>query len=256
MVLTGDDTIKKSNLRPYLIILLLAFSILILFVSPSAVSAVDFYSKNEAPFGTTYDEWIGKWWNWWFDTYRSGRYPEEGGCLINKTESLVMLMDTAISGKPHQECEISSNQGIMFPLWTGEFEDSLPEYDSYTNEQLSKGAREELDLGAVTSVVKIDENIVAKLDEISTMNLGKLDYKINAMDNVTEVYSKGFNLTIPEDSNIPDLIPGTWRAGAHGWFIFLKPLPPGDHTIYYNVGVTGLGPNNHSSEIKYDLKVK
>ena len=36
----------------------------------------------------------------------------------------------------------------------------------------------------------------------------------------------------------------------------LKPLPPGDHTPYYNVGVTGTGPNDHSPEISYDLKVK
>ena len=252
----GDDTIKRITLRTCLLVLLLAFSISILVVSPSIVSAVEFYSKDEAPLGTTYAEWIGKWWNWWFENYAGGKYPVEGGCMINTSEPLIMLMDTAISGKPHQKCVISSNQGIMFPLWTGEFEDSLPEYNSYTYEQLSKGAREEVNLGAVTSVVKVDGNIVAKLDEVSSMKLGTLDYKINSMDNVTEVYSKGFNITIPEDSNIPDLKPGTWRAGAHGWLVFLKPLPPGDHTLYYNVGVTGLGPNDHSSEITYDLQVK
>jgi hypothetical protein len=250
------DTMKRPNLRVYVMISLLSMSIWTIFNSSSAVSAVEFYSKNEAPFGTTYDDWIGKWWNWWFKTYSGGTFPTDGGCLINNSESLLMFMDTAISGKPHQNCEISSNQGIMIPLWTGVFEDSVPEYDSYTYEQLSKGAREELDLGAVTSLVKVDGIIVAKLDEVSSMKLGTLDYKINAMDNVTEVYSKGFNLTIPENSNLPDLNLGTWRAGAHGWFVFMKPLPPGDHTIYYNVGVTGLGPNDHSAEITYDLKVK
>ena len=76
------------------------------------------------------------------------------------------------------------------------------------------------------------------------------------MDNVTEVYSKGSNITIPEDTFAPDQNPGTWRSGAHGWFAFLKPLPPGDHKLYYNVGVTGTGRNDHSAEITYDLKVK
>jgi hypothetical protein len=256
IMFVGDDTITRLDLRSYLIISLLAFSIWIVFIIPSTVSAVEFYSKNDAPFGTTYDEWIGKWWNWWFEAYSGGKYPEEGGCMINTSEPLIMLMDTAISGKPLQKCVITSSQGIMFPLWTGEFEDSLPEYNSYTYDQLSKGAREEINLGAVTSVVKVDGTQIAKLDEVSSMKLGSLDYKINSMDNVTEVYSKGFNITIPEDSNIPDLKPGTWRAGAHGWFVFMKPLPPGDHMIYYNVGVTGLGPNDHSAEITYDLKVK
>ena len=33
---------------------------------------------------------------------------------------------------------------------------------------------------------------------------GKLDYKINSpLTNITEFYSKGFNLTIPSDSNLP-----------------------------------------------------
>ena len=76
------------------------------------------------------------------------------------------------------------------------------------------------------------------------------------MQNVTDVSSKGFNITIPEDTNYADLKSGTYRAGGQGWFVFLKPLPPGDHKLYYNVGVTGTGPNDHSAEITYDLKVK
>src|SRR5205809_6044166 len=93
---------------------------------------------------------------------------------------------------------------------------------------------------------KVDEVPAAKLDVVSSMRGGSLDYKINSMDNVTEVFSKGFNITIPEDTHMPDQNPGTWRPGAHGWFVFLKPLPAGDHTLYYNVGVTGTGPNDHS----------
>jgi hypothetical protein len=165
-------------------------------------------------------------------------------------------MDTIVSGRPHQVCEISSAQGIMIPLWTAFFEDSIPKYDSYTYEQLSKGAREVGDLGAITSLVKVDGKPVAKLDVASSMRGGSLDYKINSMDNVTELYSKGFNLSIPEDTHFPDQNTGTWRSGAHGWFVFMKPLPPGDHTVNYNIGVTGTGPNDHSSEIAYDLKVK
>ena len=119
-----------------------------------------------------------------------------------------------------------------------------------------KQLREIRDLGAVTSLVKVDGKPVAKLDVVSSMRGGSLDYKINSMDNVTELYSKGFNITIPEDTHFADQNTGTWRSGAHGWFAFLKPLPPGEHTIYYNVGITGTGPNDHSSEISYNLKVK
>jgi len=165
-------------------------------------------------------------------------------------------MDTGVNGKPHQKCEVSSTQGIMVPLWTGFWEASTPEFMNKSYQELSKAAREQADLGAITSLVKVDGVQVAKLDEVSSTRAGSLDYKINSMDNVTEVLSKGFNITIPEDTNMADQNPGTWRSGAHGWFVFLKPLPAGDHTLYYNIGVTGTGPNDHSTEITYNLKVK
>ena len=48
--------------------------------------------------------------------------------------------------------------------------------------------------------------------------------------NVTELYSKGFNLTIPPNTHEAGNKPGTWRAGSQGWWVFLKPLSPGQHT--------------------------
>ena len=45
------------------------------------------------------------------------------------------------------------------------------------------------------------------------------------------------------------------KSGAHGWFAFLKSLHSGEHTVYYDVGITGTGPNDHIAEIAY-LKVK
>jgi len=51
------------------------------------------------------------------------------------------------------------------------------------------------------------------------------------MSNVTETYSAPFNITIPENTHLPDRVSGTHREGAHGWFVFLKSLSPGDHTL-------------------------
>ena len=89
--------------------------------------------------------------------------PKPDGCLVHNMSSIVVLMDTIVSGKPHQVCEISSTQGIMIPLWTAFFEDSLPKYDNYTYEQLSKAAREVGDPGAITSLVKLDGKPVVSL---------------------------------------------------------------------------------------------
>jgi hypothetical protein len=67
---------------------------------------------------------------------------------------------------------------------------------------------------------------VTKLDEITSMSNNISNTKINTMDNFSEIYAKPFNLTIPENTYVPDQVTGTWPAGGHGWFTFLKPLPP------------------------------
>ena len=251
--------ILKFTTRPLLIYtftILFTLSIYFIFYELQSVMQPKYIQKTSSVLGLLPDDWIGKWWTWWMKTNVGGIEPVPNGCIINKTSSMVMLMDTAATGRPQQACEISSSQGIMVPLWTGFWDADNAEDENKTYAELSKMAREQVDLGAVTSLVKVDNMPMAKLDVVSSMRGGSLDYKVNSLNNVTEDSSKGFNLTIPEDTNIPDLKPGTFRSGAHGWFAFLKPLPPGEHTLYYNVGVTGTGPNDHSAEITYDLKVK
>lgn len=139
----------------------------------SNVYGVEVFSKDEQPFGKPYDEWLGKFWNWGLSLTSEQSNPPNGSCLINKSDSMVMVFDPAIAGKHEFECDITANDGIMIPSWNGVYEnnnnnkDDLP--DSTPPEQLSKLAKEQLDLGAVTSDVKVDGKSVAKLDEITTM---------------------------------------------------------------------------------------
>ena len=55
---------------------------------------------------------------------------------------------------------------------------------------------------------------------------------------------------------MPETVTGTWPSGAHGWFTFLKPLPPGDHKVSYSLSVQGLGADNVASENTYTFHVK
>ena len=80
-----------------------------------------------------------------------------------------MLLDPSVGGKHELECDISSKDGIMIPSWSGFFEnnnkDDVP--DNTPLGQLSKFTKEQVNLGAVTSDVKVDGKSIAKLDEIS-----------------------------------------------------------------------------------------
>jgi hypothetical protein len=230
-----------------------------MFPGTRSVYGVELFSKDEAPFGISYDDWVSKYWNWTASLSTAEFTPEPGGCIIDKSYSLVMLMDTA-GPTSHHVCKISSKQGIIIPMWIAWCDSS--ERPNYSYEQLTKCAREQFNLGNIRSDVKLDGVPIAKLDVRMSLVSGKLDYKINSLTKVTEFYSKGFNLTIPPDSRLkPGAEEGTWKAGSHGWWVFLKPLPPGGHTISYNVRVTPTGAltspgtNPHFADVTYSLQV-
>jgi hypothetical protein len=81
---------------------------------------------------------------------------------------------------------------------------------------------------------------------------GALDYEKHSLANVTDT----------PNTHEANNKAGTWRAGSQGWWVFLKPLTPGDHTIFYNVRVTptGLltspGTNPHFADVTYSLHVR
>ena len=253
-----QHNIMKQSLARITLGLLFLGSILLVYIGFSIAYGVEVFSKDEQPFGIPYNEWIGKYWKWLITQTPEQTEPPNGSCLIHKSDSMVMLLDPSVGGKHELECDISSKDGIMIASWNGFFEnndkDDVP--DNTPLGQLSKFAKEQVNLGAVTSDVKVDGKSIAKLDEISTMSNNKLNYKINAMDNFSEIYAKPFNITIPENTFLPDQVTGTWPAGAHGWFTFLKPLPPGDHKVSFSLSVQGLGADNVASENTYTFHVK
>ena len=215
---------------------------------------VEFYSKDESPFGISNSDWVAKFWNWDFSLPQEVTGLNENGCLIHKENSMVMLPDTSLGGVWNQNCTISRNDGILIPIWTGECNAGEKDCLGKPFEDLSKAARD-IDLGKIKGLVKVDNIPVATLDA--------QDYKTNISNNVTEVYTKQFNATIPNDSRMKteDKSYGkTFPGAAHGWFVFLKPLQPGNHTVYYqnsveSTSLSGAG-NVNSAQFTYLFKVK
>jgi hypothetical protein len=222
---------------------------------------VEFYSKDESPFGISNSDWVAKFWNWDFSLLHDPQTNQvsglnQNGCLIHKENSMVMLSDTSVGGVWNQNCTISRNDGILISIWTGECNTGENDCRGMSLEELSKAARN-YDLGQINGLVKVDNILVAELDV--------LDYKNIKMNNVTEVYTKQFNATIPINSEMKtdeESYGKTFPGAAHGWFVFLKPLQPGNHTVYYQNSVTdptatdSTAANVNTAQFTYLFKVE
>jgi hypothetical protein len=256
----GFGTINSCGLLCLFAILL--FVVVCSYLTLHSVYGFGVYSGNDRPFNISYDDWAARFWNKWIGKNTAEATPNAGGCLLvnndNKSEPMVMLMETAdVNSPPTQSCQISSHQGLIVPLWIGWCDTgSTPGSDV----SLIKCAKEQ-NLGNILSDVKVDGVSVAKLDVQQTEQSGSLNYKIRSLSNVTEFASKGFPLVIPAGTHKPNQVTGKWRAVSQGWWVFLKPLPPGEHTIYYNIRVTPTGAmtspgtSPHFADINYKFNV-
>jgi hypothetical protein len=61
------------------------------------VYAVQLFSKTEKPFGVSHDDWVSKYWNWDNSLTTKQFTPKPGGCIINNSNSLVMLVDPIVA---------------------------------------------------------------------------------------------------------------------------------------------------------------
>ena len=240
---------KSKNVLVTLSILLFSVTVTV----PIAY-AVDVFQKDELPFGKPYEQWVQDWWRWNAaipgDPVTTFAGVKENGCLINKEGPVVMLIDPAIGGTRHQKCDISSNQGILISGWSAECDGSVKGFENKSFKELSECARE-LNLGKVTVNAWVDNKPFAQVEAE--------DLKTTNLVNATELSTKAFNITTPEDSNLAVDYPGTHLGAAHGWYIFLKPLPVGEHTVRYvnDVRETTLGAGNtNNADITYSFKVK
>ena len=138
----------------------------------------------------------------------------------------------------------------MFSLWSGECETAVQGLERVTYDKILKCARD-LDLGVVKGKVTVDGTLVAELDA--------KDLVSNKLLNVVELNTPFFSFTYPPGTHLFTTRPGTFPAVAHGWFVFLKPLPVGDHTVSYSISVitpgTTLGGTPTSAQYTYHFKV-
>jgi hypothetical protein len=190
------------------------------------------YSKNEKPYGISYSEWIGRWWQWHVSipnkineqdpaNLLTLAHPREAysaeKCAWNQIDKNVWFLPDgrnlglSEANTPEiRKCTVPQGKALLVQIYGGgcSYGEGLK-----TGQELKDCVDIGLDTGEFT----------AKIDGVEVMNSKN-------RGNLPEPYQ--CELTYMPD-NLYNVPAGPSKAMVGGYFLFVKPLSEGDHKIEF-----------------------
>jgi hypothetical protein len=191
---------------------------------------IDIFEPDSSPYNVGYSKWTVRWWNWClsqpkFTNPVNDRKRTDRNASNDQIYPSVWFLAGTTDGNAERECIVPIVRAILCPIINFEIS-TAEEPDLNTDEALLYRAKDEID--------KI-ENLNVIIDGTKLSNVKKF-----------RVQSGVFDANLPQD-NIWGVKPGKTRAAADGYWIFLKPLPKGMHTLQFNAsclaGTINIGTN-------------
>jgi hypothetical protein len=197
-------------------------------------STFDIFTIDSSPYGTPYSEWVAKWWTWWvgipIDKHPVKDYYDSERCSVMQSGPVWFLPDIIPGeGKINYNCNVPLGKAIMLPITTTFCDNS------------TEGPMTDIE------IVECADNILTPLNNMKVTVAGK-----NVDLDGSLVKTDFFNITIPENPiDIWGTInPGTYKALATGYFVFLHDLSSGEHNI--EMRVVDLLKGNEGPPPKFD----
>jgi hypothetical protein len=209
----------------------------------------DLYTDAK-PYGRTLEEWAKEYWQWNVGV-PPGAIPKDVNtnldkCLIGSDRQNTMIFLSGVYDLTYStKCNISSTKPILVPLLVGECNPTVPEPRTKTGkiEELwtcAKDADEELKAWEV----RLDNRVLFKKAGIEEVN-GQL------IDKILVRNSSLFNITMPQ-INRYEVDAGVYPAVVDGYYLILKPLHPGGHTLTYKFTQEQKLPGGNLSSVNGD----
>lgn len=225
---------------------MLVISVVVVWIVMSAITSTaiaqssnSVYPLDSKPYGLTYGEWTAKWWQW---TLSIPKDVNPGGDTTGKNCALkqsgpVWFLSGTFGGSATRVCTIPSAKAILVPMINAEC-DYLAKPNLKTEAHLLACAKAENE-----GITGLD----ATVDGVKTQGLSNF-----------RVQSPLFNITyIPNNINGAPI--GTTQGISDGYWVMLKPLPAGDHTVHMAGSVVNYAEgtlNNFANEVTYHIKVQ
>lgn len=182
------------------------------------------------PYGIPYVKWTEKWWQWAFSIPKSENpILDKSGMNCKKGQNGRVWYLAGTTGNEtiaKRTCSMPQNKAILFPLIVTLFSHS--EKTDLNRTELIQYTAKDMDLTT---------SLRAVVDGTPLTNLSR--YRVKSY----------FDLNLVKD-NIWGVQSGPTQAASDGFWVFLKPLSEGNHTIKFE----GVEPN-FKTRVSYNIKV-
>lgn len=234
---------KTLPLLNYLTILvLIIFLISSSFVKlgfASLSNKTEFFDEKEKPHGISYETWAAKWWNWIISIPMKDnpRLDSTGiKCNVEQNDNTTWFLAQISHGYAERHCSIPPGKSILVPILTGEC-DYLSSPEIYDKAGLLDCAS-----GGIKGAV-----VHANLDG-------------EQIKEIKRIVTPLFNTTIYPDNIFSSVssLTGDTQAVTDGYYIFIKSLPPGLHTLDFSASAVDnpiIGSHSFSYGVKYILDI-
>jgi hypothetical protein len=235
-------------------------TILILFshFAPLVGAESNDLSTDAKPYGKPLEQWAKEYWQWNVGL-PPGDIPKDNNTNLDKCivgsdpqKSMLFLVE-AYDLTYSTKCNISSKSPILVPLLIGECDPSVDEPRTKTGKiedlwACAKDANEGFKAWEVT----LDNRVLF-------MKAGNEEVNANLKDEILVRNSSLFNITMPQ-VNRYEANAGVYPAVVDGYYLILKPLPPGEHTLTYKLTqeqkLPGADLSSINGDATYLLRVK
>jgi hypothetical protein len=244
--------LKRTN---FIVACLVGIVFSLSFSIPVMAQYPDFFAGRE-PAAKPLDKLAQEYWQWWIGMPRDIPVDAETNldkCLLGYDErGRVAFLVNPYEISYSSSCTISSDNYLIVPLLVGECDPTVPEVAT------KSGKIEDL-WACAASADEPFNNWEVILDDVVLFKQSGND-RVNA-DLKNEILvrnSSQFTLNIPQENRY-EVPGGSYPAVVDGYYLPLKPLPPGEHRLEYNILheliVPGQLKKPISGSVTYNLNV-
>ena len=170
------------------------------------------FSSKEHPLGHTWQYWTTKWWQWFLSIPKANTADLDnfdGNYYVDQSDPNVCFLASTTDGRVERTVKIPSRKAILFPVINVTISNS--EDPTFNN-----------DTEMISFVKGQMDDIVKKQASIDGEDL--------LISEKFRVQSPPFNFSYPPN-NIFEAREGPTRGVGDGYWIFIRPMQPGKHTV-------------------------